>query len=166
MNTATETGRRFIGTFHVYDADAAVPPVGIPAEDWPEILSAAGVGKATGSTGARTTTQSGARYQITFRTQVSDDQWQIRSTTPTADVYVEAPELTAEQTLRATSDDALIDALLRLTHQISGEGAARREAKSRGWIPDAARHLNAENDLRAKRELLRAEILRRMGGTR
>lgn len=77
-----------------------------------------------------------------------------------------APEPDAEQTLRATSDDALIDALLRLTHQISGESAGRREAKSRGWIPDAARHLNAENDLRAKRDLLRAEILRRMGGAR
>jgi hypothetical protein len=156
MNAATS--QRPIATFNVYGADTDTPPAGIPQTAWLHVLSAAGIGKATGSTGTRTTDPAtGVSYRITFRTQVSRDQYAIRSTTSTADVYIEDPEPDAELALLAAGDEALLTALLGLTHRV--HTAEQERGRTQAQVDHAIM-------LRGQRDLIRAEVLRRMGGAR
>lgn len=59
-----------------------------------------------------------------------------------------------EETLAAASPEALLKTFASLTHQIHAAGKVRRPEH------------DASPRLRAQRDMVKAEILRRMGGTR
>ena len=71
-----------------------------------------------------------------------------------------AADVDAAAALEQTSTDGLLRAFASLTHQI--DAAHREREDARGAAGYARRH-NAIADLRAQRDLVRAEILRRAG---
>lgn len=73
----------------------------------------------------------------------------------------------AEQALRATTDDGLLDALLILTHRLHVSREVKQSRLPNPALPGVtyvtyvSAHRN-EQVLRSQRDLVRAEIIRRM----
>ena len=83
--------REHLGVIDLDTERGFTRPYAIPADDWNQIVSAAATARATGSVGAKSTLSTpdgaGVTYEVVFRTEVSDDQWKIKRTTPIGDVY-------------------------------------------------------------------------------
>lgn len=97
----SEPVRTHLGIIDLSLDDQAIflRPETIPADDWKQIVSAAATARATGSVGAKSTLSTpdgeGVTYEVVFRTKVSDDKWEIKSTTPVGDVYRLDSEVTS-----------------------------------------------------------------------
>lgn len=69
----------------------------------------------------------------------------------------------ATRALMSTSTEGLLDALVQLTHQVHAYTEQATDYRRHGMRQRASQAANRASELRAQRDMVRAELLRRAG---